>query len=145
MLPIIKIQEDSLETVVAISKKIPEFHNPHELVTYQERLKNVPSITLVAYVDGVPAGFKVGYERDGYFYSWMGAILPAYRRLGIARQLAEQQEAWAKEKGYPHVTFKTRNRLKPMLLFALSRGFDIIEIQPKATIAEYRIILRKKL
>lgn len=145
MLPIIKIQEDSLETVVAISKEIPEFHNPHELVTYQERLKNVPSITLVAYVDGVPAGFKVGYERDGYFYSWMGAILPAYRRLGIARQLAEQQEAWAKEKGYPHVTFKTRNRLKPMLLFALSRGFDIIEIQPKATIAEYRIILRKKL
>jgi len=145
MLPIIKIQEDSLETVVAISKEIPEFHSPHELVTYQERLKNVPSITLVAYVDGVPAGFKVGYERDGYFYSWMGAILPAYRRLGIARQLAEQQEAWAKEKGYPHVTFKTRNRLKPMLLFALSRGFDIIEIQPKATIAEYRIILRKKL
>lgn len=145
MLPIIKIQEDSLETVVAISKEIPEFHNPHELVTYQERLKNVPSITLVAYVDGVPAGFKVGYERDGYFYSWMGAILPAYRRLGIARQLAEQQEAWAKKKGYPHVTFKTRNRLKPMLLFALSRGFDIIEIQPKATIAEYRIILRKKL
>ena len=145
MLPIIKIQEDSLETVVVISKEIPEFHNPHELVTYQERLKNVPSITLVAYVDGVPAGFKVGYERDGYFYSWMGAILPAYRRLGIARQLAEQQEAWAKEKGYPHVTFKTRNRLKPMLLFALSRGFDIIEIQPKATIAEYRIILRKKL
>ena len=145
MLPIIKIQEDSLETVVAISKEIPEFHNPHELVTYQERLKNVPSITLVAYVDGVPAGFKVGYERDGYFYSWMGAILPAYRRLGIARQLAEQQEAWAKEKGYPHVTFKTRNRLKPMLLFALSRGFDIIEIQPKATIVEYRIILRKKL
>ena len=145
MLPIIKIQEDSLETVVAISKEIPEFHNPHELVTYQERLKNVPSITLVAYVDGVPTGFKVGYERDGYFYSWMGAILPAYRRLGIARQLAEQQEAWAKEKGYPHVTFKTRNRLKPMLLFALSRGFDIIEIQPKATIAEYRIILRKKL
>ena len=145
MLPIIKIQEDSLETVIAISKEIPEFHNPHELVTYQERLKNVPSITLVAYVDGVPTGFKVGYERDGYFYSWMGAILPAYRRLGIARQLAEQQEAWAKEKGYPHVTFKTRNRLKPMLLFALSRGFDIIEIQPKATIAEYRIILRKKL
>jgi len=145
MSSIIKIQEDTLETVVAISKKIPEFHNPHELATYQERLKNVPSIALVAYVNGVPAGFKVGYERDGYFYSWMGAILPTFRRLGLARQLAEKQEAWAKEKGYPDVTFKTRNGLKPMLIFALSRGFDIIEIQPRTTIAEYRIILRKKL
>ena len=141
----IKIQEDNLETVVAISKEIPEFHNPHGLAIYQERLKNVPSITLVAYVNDVPAGFKVGYEREGYFYSWMGAILPHFRRLGVARQLAERQEAWAKEKGYPHVTFKTSNRLKPMLIFALNRGFDIIEIQPKETIKEYRIILRKKL
>lgn len=145
MQSIVQIKEGNLETVVAISKKIPEFHNPHELATYQERLKNVPSITLVAYVDGAPAGFKVGYERAGYFYSWMGAILPKFRRLGLARQLAEHQEVWAKAKGYPHVTFKTRNRLKPMLIFALNRGFDIIEIQPKASIEEHRIILRKKL
>jgi len=141
----IKIVSGTLETVVAISQKIPEFHNPHNLLTYQQRLHQVPHIVLVAYVADTPAGFKVGYERDGYFYSWMGAILPAYRRLGLARKLAEKQEAWAKENGYPHVTFKTRNRLKPMLLFAISRGFDIIEIQPKATIEEYRIILRKKL
>jgi len=139
----IKIATGTLETVVAISQKIPEFHNPHNLLTYQQRLKGVPHIILVAYVDDIPAGFKVGYERAGYFYSWMGAILPTYRRLGLARKLAEKQEIWAKENGYPHVTFKTRNRLKPMLLFAISRGFDIIDIQPKTTIAEYRIILRK--
>ncbi len=139
----IKIEEGTLETVVAISQKIPEFHHPHGLDVYESRLKNVPNIVLVAYVDNIPAGFKVGYERDSYFYSWMGAILPAYRRLGLAKQLAEKQETWAKTNGYPHVTFKTRNRLKPMLLFAISRGFDIIEIQPKETIEEYRIILRK--
>ena len=141
----IKIATGTLETVVAISQKIPEFQNPHNLFTYQQKLKHVPHIILLAYVDNIPAGFKVGYERDGYFYSWMGAILPTYRRLGLARKLAEKQEIWAKENGYPHVTFKTRNRLKPMLLFAIGRGFDIIEIQPKATIDEYRIILRKML
>ncbi len=139
----IKIEAGTLETVVAISQKIPEFHNPHELSVYQNRLRNVPNIVLVAYVNKVPAGFKVGYERAGYFYSWMGAILPVYRRLGLARQLAEKQEIWAKANGYPHVTFKTRNRLKPMLLFAIGRGFDIIDIQEKETIEEYRIILRK--
>ncbi|MFK7979331.1 MAG: GNAT family N-acetyltransferase [Saprospiraceae bacterium] len=141
----IKIVVGKLETVVEISQKIPEFDNPHGLLTYQQRLKDVPHIILVAYIAEKPAGFKVGYERDGYFYSWMGAILPAYRRLGLARKLAERQEDWAKENGYPDVTFKTRNRLKSMLLFAIGRGFDIIEIQPKATIAEYRIILRKML
>ena len=142
---VIKIEKGKLETVVAISQQIPEFHNPHSLAIYQQRLNKVPHIVLVAYVDDVPAGFKVGYERDGYFYSWMGAVLPAYRRLGLARKLAEQQEDWAKQEGYPHVTFKTRNRLKPMLLFSIGRGFDIIDIQPKATIEEYRIILRKLL
>jgi len=141
----IEIREDSLPTVVTLSRNIPEFSNPHGLETYQQRLDGVPSIVLVAYVNGQPAGFKVGYEREGYFYSWMGAILPQYRRLGLATKLAERQELWAKKQGYPHVTFKTRNRLKPMLLFALSRGFDIVEVQPKATLEEYRIILQKSL
>lgn len=141
----IKIKEDNLETVVQLSSKIPEFHNPHQLLEYQKRLANVPSVILIAYVDEIPAGFKVGYEKEGYFYSWMGAILPEYRRLGLATQLAEKQEEWAKVKGYPHVTFKTRNRLKSMLVFALNRGFNIIKIEEREKIEEFRIILRKVL
>jgi predicted GNAT superfamily acetyltransferase len=145
MMPHIEIKTGSIATIVNISQQIPEFHNPHGAKEYQKRLADVPSSVLVAYVDNMPAGFKVGYERDGYFYSWMGAILPPYRRMRLATLLAEQQEAWAKEQGYPHVTFKTRNRLKPMLLFALKRGFQIIDFETKETIEENRIILRKKL
>ncbi|MEM1123443.1 MAG: GNAT family N-acetyltransferase [Bacteroidota bacterium] len=141
----IKIVEASLEEVVDLSKKVPEFQDPHGLEEYQNRLNGVPHLVLVAYVNNEAAGFKVGYERTGYFYSWMGAILPQFRRLGLARKLAEAQETWAKNQGYPHVTFKTRNRLKSMLLFAIGRGFDIIEVQPKAKIEEYRIVLRKRL
>lgn len=139
----VEIKEDNLEIVVAISNKIPEFHQPHGIIEYQKRLANVPSIILVAYIDNVPAGFKVGYEREGYFYSWMGAILPKFRRLGLASRLADQQENWAKEQGYSHVTFKTRNRLKSMLIFALNRGFNIISLEGKDDINESRIILRK--
>lgn len=142
---LLEIKEAPISAVVSLSQKIPEFINPHPLSEYQKRLEKVPALVLVAYQDGEPAGFKVGYEREGYFYSWMGGILPSYRRLGIARKLAEQQEVWAKKQGYPHVTFKTRNNLKAMLLFAIGRGFDIIAIEKKEAVADYRIILRKTL
>ena len=35
----------------------------------------------------LPIGFKVGYERDGYFYSWMGGVLSDYRKKGVAQNL----------------------------------------------------------
>lgn len=139
----IEIKEGSIETVVELSLQIPEFKDPHGEVEYRRRLTNTPHLILVAYVNEQPAGFKVGYLKEDYFYSWMGAILPAYRRLQLATQLAKAQEGWAKQQGYPHVTFKTRNHLKPMLLFAIKRGFHILAIEERKSIEEYRILLRK--
>lgn len=141
----IQIKEGDINTVVALSKQIPEFNDPHPAKEYEERLKYAKHIILVAYDDEKPVGFKVGYERYDGFYSWMGAILPNYRKMGIANALAKKQEAWAKQMGFSHVTFKTRNRLKGMLIFALKNNFNIIGIDKKEGIADYRIILRKKL
>ena len=140
-----KILESDISTVVAISKKIPEFDGPPEAEVYQERLSPVPHLILVAQVNGVNAGFKVGYERDGYFYSWMGGILPEFRKLGLAKALADAQEIWAKSQGYTTITFKTRNHHKGMLIFAIKNGFDIIGFKEKETIATNRILLRKTL
>jgi len=141
----IEIKEGTLEQVVALSLQIPEFIDPHPLAEYKQRLADKIHLVLIAYVDGQPAGFKVGYERSDYFYSWMGAIVPKYRRMNLATLLAERQEAWAKEKGYSTIVFKTRNHLKPMLLFALKRGFHIISVEERATVEAYRILLQKKL
>lgn len=140
-----EIQEGDIETVVALSQQIPEFINPHKAAEYYKRLTDVPHLILIASVDNQVVGFKVGYEREGNFYSWMGGILPNFRRLGIAQALADAQEKWAKEKGYPHVSFKTRNSHKSMLLFALKNGFDIIGFEERIPIGEARILLRKKL
>ncbi len=142
----LQIRIADMATAVAVSQQIPELHKPYPLEEYQRRLSVVPHLILVAYdaADQV-AGFKVGYERDGYFYSWMGGVLPAFRRQGVALTLAEAQENWAREQGYTSVTFKTRNRLKGMLCFALQRGFDLLEVEPRETIGEYRIWLRKTL
>ncbi len=142
---IFTIKETDIDTVVALSQQIPEFVNPHKAEEYRKRLAGVPHLVLAAFKEDQPIGFKVGYEREGDFYSWMGGVLPGFRKIGIAQALADAQEIWAKKSGYPTITFKTRNSHKGMLIFALKNGFDIIGFEPKATTASHRILLRKQL
>jgi len=139
------IREGDIATIVALSKQIPEFVNPHEADEYEKRLSGVPHLILVAFANEEPVGFKVGYERDGAFYSWMGGMLPDFRRLGLAKALADAQERRARQQGYKTITCKTRNCHKGMLIFALKNGFDIIGFEPRATIEQHRILLRKNL
>jgi predicted GNAT superfamily acetyltransferase len=140
------IKPSSLEEVVALSQLIPEFDHPHEVEEYKKRLAGKKQLILVAYTDHKPVGFKVGYEKesDGSFYSWMGGVLPAYRKEGIAKSLANVQEKWASQNGYTCIRFKTRNRHQAMLVFAIKNGFQIIDVEPRETLAEYRILLEKK-
>ncbi len=140
------VREGNIAEVVALSIQIPEFVAPHPAEEYQKRLKGVPSLILVAENAEKIIGFKVGYAVDEQlFYSWMGAVLPEFRQFGVAKALAVQQEAWARAHGFTCIQFKTRNRLKAMLQFALGNGFDIIGVEPRDTLAEYRILLQKSL
>ncbi len=139
------IKEGTIAQVVALSNQIDEFVSPHGALEYENRLANVPHNILVAYEGEEPVGFKVGYERDGYFYSWMGGVRKEWRRKGVAQTLANRQEEWARQQGYTSVTFKTRNRLKPMLLFGLRNGFNIVGFEEREDIGENRILLRKEL
>lgn len=139
------IEVSDIEHAVNISQRIPEFIDPPAKAEYERRLSKVPHLILVAFDGTKPIGFKVGYERNGEFYSWLGGVLPSYRRRSIARHLAQTQEAWAREQGYKSVTFKTRNQHKNMLLFALRQGFNIIGFKEKGDVLTNRIILRKVL
>jgi predicted GNAT superfamily acetyltransferase len=141
--PIIEVSD--IEQAVNISQRIPEFIDPPTKAEYKRRLSKVPHLILVAFDGAKAIGFKVGYERNGEFYSWLGGVLPSYRRRSIARHLAQTQEAWAREQGYNSVTFKTRNQHKNMLLFALRQGFNIIGFKEKGDVLTNRIILRKVL
>jgi GNAT superfamily N-acetyltransferase len=137
----------TIEEAIALSGQIPEFDNPHKEEEYTKRLHEKKHLIAIAYIEGRAVGFKVGYEKenDGSFYSWMGGVLPAYRKHHVAKQLAGVQEAWAKENGYRKIRFKTRNRHKAMLLFALKNGFQIMAVEPTGAIPEYRILLEKDL
>lgn len=149
----ISITKGSIAEAVAVSQQIPEFtYAPltvaAETALFTKRLHNKPHLILIARVNGEAVGFKVGYERyNKYtFYSFMGGVLPQYRRMGIAKALANAQEAWVKEAGYRRIVFKTRNRFANMLLFGISSGFALVRVKPIGkSPADYHIHLQKNL
>jgi GNAT superfamily N-acetyltransferase len=141
----IEIKAGDIRTALMLSRQIPEFVEPAGEEEYHKRLDGKRHLILIALDRGKPVGFKAGYEKEDHFYSWMGGVLPEYRRKGIARKLAETQEAWARKAGYQKLVFKTRNQHKGMLVFALKNGFDIVGFTAKEKTSANRILLKKVL
>jgi len=144
MIPFI-LEENRLDDVLEVMAQIPEFENIPDATRIQSRLAHRPHLILTARNDSGPIGFKVGYDRDGKFYSWLGAVAPAYRNKGIATALAERQEDWARNQGYNAIWMKTRNCFPEMLLMAIGRGFRIVGFDPKEEVGQHRIVLEKSI
>ncbi|MBC8322537.1 MAG: GNAT family N-acetyltransferase [Candidatus Marinimicrobia bacterium] len=142
----IHIKENRLKEAVQLSTQIPEFENLYESVEFQKRLK-VKHLILTANFQEKPVGFKIGYERDddGSFYSWMGGVLPKFRKQCVAEKLADYQERWASENGYNFIRIKTRKKHKAMIAFSLKRGFRFTGEIPKIPDKETRIWMEKTL
>ena len=139
----IEIKEGTIKDVVTLSRKIPEFEAPYNENEYERRLSGKKHLILIAYVKNTTAGFKVGYEIEDAFYSWMRGVLPEFRNINITKKLAKKQEEWVKENGFKKIRLKTLNKHKVMLHFVLSSGFEIIDFEPKENYNESRIILEK--
>lgn len=139
------IEEGRLDAVELLLSRVPEFDTPPTLDSIRTRIKDVPHLVLTAHTDGLPVGFKIGYERDGRFYSWLGGVNDRFRQRGVASHLADYQEQWAKNQGYKTIWMKTRNRFPQMLLMATQRGFRITSLHPRDEIGEHRIVLEKSL
>lgn len=101
----------------------------------------------MAYDKEHPIGFKIGFDRfkDGSFYTWMGSVLPPYRRGGIAKALARKQESWAVQQGFTSIRLKTRKKYKTMIAFAENSGFTLVEEIAKIPEAETRLLFEKTL
>lgn len=124
----IHICEGSFQECVDLSSKIPEFNSPYKIEEYKKRCTG-KYLTLIAEIDNQSVGFKIGYDRlnDGSFYSWMGGVLPKFRRMGVAYSLANFQEKWAAKNGFISIVLKTRQKHDGMIAFSLNRGFIITE------------------
>ena len=142
----IDIKNSNIMTVWKLSNQIEEFDNPYGIEEYKSRLTNVRHKILVAYFGDIPVGFKVGYAKSNkVFYTWLGGVLKTYRTKGIAKSLANVQEAWVRSEGFNLIELKTRNIHKRMLIFALSNGFYITNVEPQLDPKQNRIYLEKRL
>ena len=129
-----------------LSFKISEFNSPFKIKEYKKRCAG-KHLALIAEIDNQPVGFKIGYDRfkNGSFYSWMGGVLPKFRRMGVAYSLANFQEKWAAENGFNSIILKTRKKHDEMIAFSLNRGFIIIEETQITPVEETRIWMEKSL
>ncbi|MCF7858404.1 MAG: CYTH domain-containing protein [Candidatus Cloacimonetes bacterium] len=139
----ISIKQGAIKQAVEISRKIPELEDPYSEIEYMKRLKDTDSLISIAYWQGEEAGFLVGYSINNSFYSWMGGVLPQFRRNHIAKELFQRQRNWAQRKGFDAINIKTRNKYKAMLSFLLSDGFIIQDLEKKELEMENRIHLKK--
>ena len=101
-----------------------------ETVFFMDRLISKEHLcSLIAFQNNKPVGFKIGYRyNETTYYSWVGGVLPDYRKQGIAKKLAHKQELWAKENHYIKLRTKSMNTFKPMMILNLKNGFNIVSV-----------------
>ena len=103
-------------------------------------------LALLARIEERPVGFWVGFElKPGMFYHWLGGVLSELRRQGIARQLQEAQQSWAKDHGYEHIRCECMNHQREFIHFALTVGYDIVGVRWDSTHADNLIVFEKNL
>jgi ribosomal protein S18 acetylase RimI-like enzyme len=143
----ITVKETPIAEAVKVNQTITEFDAPYDQAYFETRYGQREHLIIVGYVDGQPAGYIVGYDRDqdGSFYCWMAGVDPAFRRRGVLSALMNYQCAWAKQHGYAKLKIKTRNNRREMLSYLVKNGFMFTNVAPAPNIQDNRLTLEKPL
>lgn len=140
----VTICEVTLAEVLTIHAMLPEMRPAESTAHYANRIKNRPHLALAAFIDNQPAGFKLGYAEDEQtFYSWLGGVVPTYRRMGVAKALIEAQEHWAINAGYKRIKVKSMNRYPGMLRLLIGTGYMIEGYEANGEPMEAKILFSK--
>jgi GNAT superfamily N-acetyltransferase len=101
---------------------------------------------LVAMLDERHVGFCVGYELiPSTYFSWLCGVQSDFRRLGIATQLIQAQQAWAQDHHYSIIRFECQNQHRPMLHVAITEGYDLVGIRWDTATGDNVVIFEKDL
>lgn len=142
----IAVRQASIEEIHTVHALIPEFSETQS-ADFPKRYEGREHVLLIAEVDGRPAGYLIGYDRDQNqsFYCWMAGVVPEYRRKGVLTALMDALESWATEHEYRAIMIKTRNSRREMLSYLVRKDFDIVAFEPKDDFRENRILFRKEI
>ncbi len=104
-------------------------------------------LCLIAYDGADPVAMKLGYElSDSKFYSWLVAVKPAFRELGLASELMRQQYAWCREQGFNSIETRAVNSFAKMIRLNLANGFKITgTLADSEALEELKVIFEKTL
>lgn len=123
---VMKIRKGSLGELLAVHNQISELSPIASSDYFAARIGTHNYLALVADIDGVIAGYKLGYWlAPDIFYSWLGGVLPAYRQQGIAKKLLLEQERQVFAQGAKEIRVKSMNRYKSMLLLLIAQDYAI--------------------
>ncbi|MEM6647288.1 MAG: GNAT family N-acetyltransferase [Bacteroidota bacterium] len=117
----------------------------------EERVINTFSrddlMMLLASVDRKPVGFKIGYRESRHtYYSAKGGVLPAYRRLGLARVMLDVMMEQVRDRGYRHFAYDTfPNKHPGMTTLGLHCGFRVVKADFNTVYNDFRLRLEKRL
>ncbi|MBU2709791.1 GNAT family N-acetyltransferase [Zooshikella harenae] len=126
---IIIIRDGSFEDALLIHNGVKELNHIPSVAYYLDRLSSRRYKLLIAEVSGKLAGYKLGFwDGDRSFYSWLGGVLPEFRRIGVAQKLLENQEAYLRESGAHKINVKSMNKYPGMLILLISNGYHITDV-----------------
>lgn len=142
-----QIEESEIDALVLVLNRIPEFDTVFNRTKILQRIGNKNFIGFVAFDENQPVACKLAYNRyfDGSIYSWLGGVLPEYRKQGIATLLQQSFEISARKKLYASIRVKTRNRHTAMLRLLLKNNFLITNFELRSNLLDARIELKKEL
>lgn len=128
---IMNIRKASLTELISLHNQIVEFLPIDSADYFAARIGDKNYLALVAEIDGVTVGYKLGYWLSAeLFYSWLGGVHPAYRQQGIAKLLLHEQERQVRAQGAIEIQVKSTNRFKSMLQFLIAQDYEIIGTEP---------------
>lgn len=115
------------EQALEVEAQIPEFETTRSIEDYEAELSDRKHVILVALANGKPIAFKVAYEQaPGTLFIWTGGVVPEFRSHGVAKEILNYQENWAKENGYNRIDVYTYNAFPSMLKLLITFGYKIV-------------------
>lgn len=142
---IIPVGMGELDLVAHLYNEV--FTPPRDANSFRRRFEGrMGPLILIAHLDKRPVGFLTAFElKPDTHFGWLAGVLPDFRRVGIASQLLEAHEAWARNEGYEILRFECHNRHRPMLHTAIAKGYDIVGLRWDNQHSDNLIIFEKEL